>query len=74
MQAVFSLPIAILESAAESIGNDFRGLPALDGRIEAYGVRGMKSASWRKTFRNINSLDRWVEQHDAQVLGYRDAE
>lgn len=43
-------------------------------RIEAYGVRGLRSTPWRRTFANGDALAAWVEKHDAQVLGSREVE
>ena len=40
--------------------------------IEAYGVRGLQSKSWRKTFKSLETLDRWCEAHDAVVFGVRE--
>lgn len=41
-------------------------------KIEAYGVKGMKSASWRKTFKDEDALDKWVDANDAEVHGTRE--
>lgn len=41
--------------------------------IEAYGVRGMKSSRWRKTFKSQAAMDAWVSKHDAEVHGTREA-
>jgi len=46
----------------------------LADRVEAYGVKGMKSTSWRKVFKNLAALDKWVEQTGAEVYGVRDYE
>lgn len=35
--------------------------------IEAYGVKGMKNASWRRTFKNHDALNKWVEKNDAEA-------
>jgi hypothetical protein len=43
-------------------------------KIEAYGVKGMKSTSWRKTFKSVEALNAWVEKNDAEVYGTREAE
>jgi hypothetical protein len=40
--------------------------------IEAYGVKGMKSTPWRKTFKSAEALDAWVEKHGAEVYGIRE--
>jgi len=42
--------------------------------IEAYGVKGMKSIRWRKTFKNAEALDKWATENDAEVQGQRDLE
>ena len=39
--------------------------------IEAYGVKGMKSTKWRKTFKNAEALEAWLEKNDAEVQGQR---
>ncbi|MEI6036090.1 MAG: hypothetical protein WCS65_17635 [Verrucomicrobiae bacterium] len=46
----------------------------LAARVEAYGVKGMKSTSWRLVFKNLAALDKWVEQTGAEVHGVRDYE
>lgn len=43
-------------------------------KIEAYGVKGMKSTVWRKTFKNADALLAWCEKNDAVVHGTRDVE
>jgi hypothetical protein len=40
-------------------------------RIEAYGVKGLQSRSWRRTFTSAEQLTAWCERHDAAVLGQR---
>jgi hypothetical protein len=40
-------------------------------RIEAYGVKGMNSRSWRRTFKNADALLTWCEKNDAQVYAQR---
>ena len=37
--------------------------------VEAYGVRGLKSTPWRKTFKDCNALNAWIERNNAEVLG-----
>jgi len=44
----------------------------LNEKVEAYGAKGMKSTPWRKVFKNLASLDRWVEKTGAEVYGVRD--
>jgi hypothetical protein len=39
--------------------------------IEAYGVMGMKSRPWRRTFKDGAALLRWSELKDAEVYGQR---
>ena len=41
------------------------------GPIEAYGVKGLKNRSWRKTFASAEKLLAWCETNDAVVLGTR---
>jgi len=40
--------------------------------IEAYGVKGMKSAPWRKTFKSTEALNAWIEKNGAEVHGIRE--
>lgn len=42
--------------------------------VEAYGVKGMNSKQWRKTFKSFDALEKWLEKNDAQCHGTRDAE
>lgn len=37
--------------------------------VEAYGVKGMKSTPWRKTFRSADAMNAWTEKNDAEVFG-----
>jgi hypothetical protein len=48
--------------------------PKLDGKVEAYGVKGMKSLRWRKIFKNLDAMNKWVEENDAEVHATTDAE
>jgi hypothetical protein len=41
------------------------------GRIEAYGVKGMKSRPWRRTFKDADALMTWGEKNDAQFYAQR---
>ncbi len=43
-------------------------------KVEAYGVKGMKSTPWRKTFRDANALATWAEKNSAEVHGTRSVE
>jgi hypothetical protein len=47
---------------------------AHDTRIEAHGVKGMKSTPWRKVFKSPEHFEQWSEKDggDHQVLGYRE--
>jgi hypothetical protein len=40
-------------------------------RIEAYGVKGMKSRPWRRTFKDSDALMTWCDENDAVVYGQR---
>ena len=40
--------------------------------VEAYGVKGLKSARWRRTFKTTEALMEWAEANDADILGTRD--
>jgi hypothetical protein len=42
--------------------------------IEAFGVKGRYSTSWRRSFPNRWSMARWVEANDAEVHGTREVE
>lgn len=43
-------------------------------KIEAHGVKGMKSKPWRKTFKNAAAFQAWCEKNDAEVYAYRFAD
>lgn len=40
-------------------------------KIEAFGVRGVKSVQWRKSFKSVEALESWAEKNDAEVQGWR---
>ncbi|CAB4129536.1 hypothetical protein UFOVP116_34 [uncultured Caudovirales phage] len=40
---------------------------ASGGAIEAYGVRGMNSKQWRKTFKSQAAFDAWLKLNDGDV-------
>lgn len=42
-------------------------------KVEAYGTRGLDSRPWRKTFKSVDAMNKWVEENDAQVAGTRNA-
>lgn len=39
--------------------------------IEAYGVKGVKSTQWRKSFKDADALNKWAAANDAEVYGTR---
>ncbi len=39
--------------------------------VEAYGVKGMKSTPWRKVFKSVEAMQKWVEANDAEIHGTR---
>ena len=43
-------------------------------KIEAYGAKGTKSTPWRKTFKNVDTMNAWAEKNDAEIYGTREAE
>ena len=43
-------------------------------KVEAYGVKGMNNTNWRRTFKNVEAMNAWVEKNDADVSGTREAE
>lgn len=49
---------------------------AHEKRIEAHGVKGMKSKPWRKTFKSQKHFEEWAEKDggDSEVLGFRELE
>ena len=40
--------------------------------IESYGNKGVKSAAWRKTFKNRIAMLMWAEKNDAEIVGIRE--
>lgn len=48
----------------------------IEPRIEAYGVKGIKSRSWRKIFKNQAAFEKFLDQNagDIEVYGTREAE
>lgn len=43
-------------------------------KVEAYGVKGMKSTPWRKVFKSIEAVFVWAEKNGAEVYGVRPVE
>lgn len=46
-----------------------------DKKIEAHGVKGMKSTPWRKIFKNQAAFEKWLDKQDGnvEVKGTREA-
>lgn len=40
--------------------------------VEGYGVKGVKSLPWRRTFPSVEAMNRWVEKNDAEVFATRE--
>jgi hypothetical protein len=57
-------------TAAAADGHD-SAVVKTSRRIEAYGVKGMKSRAWRRTFKDADALMTWCEKNDAEVYGQR---
>jgi type II secretory pathway component PulM len=47
-------------------------MKAITPSIQAYGVKGMKSTPWQKTFKSVEALNAWVEKNGAEVHGIRE--
>lgn len=47
-----------------------------DEKIEAHGVKGVKSTQWRKTFKNQAAFEKWLDANggDVEVYGTRKAD
>lgn len=67
------------EKATEAPGGEQGRPPSREGfdkeekkKIEAYGVKGMNSTSWRKTFPNEEALNKWAKENSAEVQGTRE--
>lgn len=62
------------------VTNHINNLPGLqeaqknNEKVEAYGVKGMKSTKWRKVFKNLDALNDWCEKNDAEVHAYSPVE
>lgn len=48
----------------------------MEKKIEAYGVKGLKSTPWRKIFKSQEALEKWMEKNkgDVEVIGTRKLE
>lgn len=46
------------------------------GRIEAYGIIGVRSRAWQRTFKNYAMLEKWLgaNEGNVEVYGVRDAD
>jgi len=42
-----------------------------DQKVEAYGTKGMKNERWRKIFKNVEEMNKWMEKNDATFGGMR---
>jgi hypothetical protein len=64
------------ESAATTAATDGQDSANVkrSSRIEAYGVKGIKSRPWRRTFKDADALMAWCEKNDAEVYGTRQVE
>jgi hypothetical protein len=38
-------------------------------KVEAYGVKGMKSTPWRKTFKSMEAMEAWLDKTGAELHG-----
>lgn len=45
--------------------------PESSGRVEGYGVRGMASKPWRRTFASREAMLAWAEKNSAEIHGTR---
>jgi hypothetical protein len=43
-------------------------------KYEAYGVKGMSSASWHREFRSYDEGEAWAEKNNAEIKGWREVE
>lgn len=65
-------------SAADAVWDKFSGKKkevdeAKGDTIEAHGARGMKQTPWRRSFKDYDALNRWVEANDSvEVHATRD--
>jgi hypothetical protein len=57
-------PAAATDGQDSAVGKRPRG-------VEAYGVKGMNSRTWRRTFKDSDALMTWCEKNDAEVHGQR---
>ncbi|MGH9888396.1 MAG: hypothetical protein ACREBE_22870 [bacterium] len=61
------------EGTATALATDTQAPPPVrqSARIEAYGVKGMNSRPWRRTFKSADALMAWCEKHGAEIYGQR---
>lgn len=69
-----SLIEASMKSIKDGVADHVMVPMPKDVKVEAHGVRGMKSTPWRKTFKNADALNKWAEANDAEIHGVRDVE
>lgn len=56
---------------AQAVARLEREKAAKQNEVEAYGVQGLQSKPWRKTFRSLEALSAWAERSDAEIHGVR---
>ena len=64
----------VVSESEDENDDDLEESKSRNHKIEAYGVKGMKSLRWRKTFKNEEELNDWLEKNDAEMLGMRELE
>jgi len=42
----------------------------MEKKIEAYGVKGMKSTPWRKTFKSQAAFEKWIDKNEGNIEIY----
>ena len=43
-------------------------------KFEGYGVKGMSSKPWRKDFTSYEQAEKWAENNNAEIQGWREKE
>jgi hypothetical protein len=43
-------------------------------KYEAYGVKGMSSTPWRRQFNSHEEAEKWADEHNAEIQGWRETE
>lgn len=52
---------------AAHVRKDGAFIPEHERRVEAYGVKGMKSTPWRKQFKNQKAFEDWLDKNEGDV-------